>query len=247
MEEPRHPRRTLARWIVGTLMLAALVNGAILAIPYADPATTPVSALPVEHVTSAETTAPVVYRTFDAGNAPDSTVPALLALLEEEDIQATFFLTGRWTVLHPSAARDVAEAGHVLANHSFNHPHIPRWPHAIQRAEVWWADRTIATVCGRPPLHLFRPPHGDTTPEVERYFASLGWRTVMWTKDPSDWRLDGSVTIQSIRAKIEPIENGDVVCFHLRNMETVDALRVIIPELKAQGFEFRTLEDVGME
>jgi peptidoglycan/xylan/chitin deacetylase (PgdA/CDA1 family) len=227
-------RAALLAAIVIALAIAPLVPPAVLDRPEAvDPE--PVTAIPG----SAE---PVIYLTFDAGNAPSHTVAPLLDLLDREGVRATFFLTGRWTVRHPQAARAIADAGHELANHSFNHPHMNRWPAAIQHAEVWWTGLVIRVVCGREPTRLYRPPHGDTDLDTEEFLASKGFRTVMWSKDPSDWRLDGSVTVDSIRTKIEPLGNGDIVCFHLRNIETVDALVAVLPGLHRDGMTFPALD-----
>ncbi len=185
---------------------------------------------------------PVVYLTFDAGNAPATTVDPLLALLAENDVRATFFLTGKWTLLHPMAARRIADAGHELANHSFDHPHMDRLPAPVQRFQVRAADLSMRVVCRKTPLKLFRPPHGDTDTELEAELASEGYTTVMWSKDPSDWRLDGSVTVSSIYRKIGTVRDGDIICFHLRNIETVEALKRLIPQLEARGFRFAALE-----
>lgn len=218
--------------------VAPLVPPAVLDHPQ-PVAATPVAAMPG----SAQ---PALYITFDAGNAPSRTVAPLLRLLEREGVRATFFLTGRWTVLHPRAARAIADAGHELANHSFNHPHMNRWPAVIQHAEVWWTDVVIRIVCGRAPTRLYRPPHGDTDRATEEYLAAKGFRTIMWSKDPSDWRLDGSVTVESIRAKIEPLGDGDIVCFHLRNIETVDALSEMLPGLRQAGLAFPALDAASL-
>jgi peptidoglycan/xylan/chitin deacetylase (PgdA/CDA1 family) len=232
-------RRTLAFIaITAAIALGPLVPPALLDRGTAAPPL-PVGRMP----TVAQ---PTIYLTFDAGNAPSHTVEPLLTLLEADDVPATFFLTGRWTAIHPTAARRIAKAGHELANHSFNHPHMNRWPSAIQHAEVWWTDRVIRLVCERTPTRLYRPPHGDTDGRTERFLASRGFRTVMWSKDPSDWRLDGSVTVASIREKIEPLADGDIVCFHLRNIETVDALAEMLPELKEAGFAFAALDAANL-
>lgn len=233
---PRFVRRAV-------VLLGALVAVAVL--PVVPPALLAggeaVSAKPVERLARTDAGAPVVYVTFDAGNTGADTVGPLLDLLEQESVPATFFLTARWTSINPRAARSIALAGHLLANHGSNHFYMNLLPPPVQLAEVWWAEQTIAVVCGRRPTRLYRPPHGGTDASTERFLAGHGYRTIMWSKDPSDWRLDGSVTIESIRSKILPITGGDIVCFHLRNAETVEALAGIIPELKAAGFEFRTL------
>ena len=49
------------------------------------------------------------------------------------------------------------------------------------------------------------------------------------------------MTRESILERIEPIEDGDIVCMHLRNTETVEALEILIPKLKAEGFSFRDM------
>lgn len=200
----------------------------------------PVSSEPVWCVEPAEE--PTIYLTFDAGNAPDDTVGPLLELLDSEEVPATFFLTGRWTLAHPASARDIAAAGHTLANHGFSHFHMEMLPAPVQLAEAWWAEAAVRLVCGQAPTRLFRPPHGGTDERTEAFLASHGFRTIMWTKNPSDWRLDGSVSVESIRSAIEPLEDGDIVVFHLRNAETVDALAGLIPELKAEGFRFEALD-----
>lgn len=200
----------------------------------------PVAAEPVWRIEPCA--APTIYLTFDAGNAPDDTVEPLLELLAAEDVPATFFLTGRWTLVHPAAARAIAADGHLLANHGFSHFHMEMLPAPVQLAEAWWAEQAVRLVCGETPTRLFRPPHGGTDDRTEAFLASHGFRTIMWTKNPNDWRLDSSVSVESIRSAIEPLEDGDIVVFHLRNAETVDALAGLILELKAEGFRFSVLD-----
>lgn len=174
--------------------------------------------------------------------ALDDTVEPLLALLETEQVPATFFLTGRWTLAHPRAARAIAADGHLLANHGFSHFHMEMLPAPMQLAEAWWAEQAVRLVCGQTPVRLFRPPHGGTDDRTESFLASHDFRTIMWTKNPSDWRLDGSVTAEGIRSAIEPLEDGDILVCHLRNAETIDALASIIPELKSEGSTFGVLD-----
>lgn len=228
--------RAMGLGLAGLLVLAA----SPLPAPALLNAGTPVSAAPLWRAESRAT--PTVYLTFDAGNTGDETVAPLLDVLESEGVSATFFLTGRWTAAHPSAAREIADRGHVLANHGFSHFHMEMLPAPVQLAEAWWAEQTVRLVCGETPTRLFRPPHGGTDDRTEAFLARHGYRTVMWTKNPNDWRLDGTVSVQSIRTAIEPLGDGDIVVFHLRNAETVEALVGLIPELKAEGFAFGVLD-----
>ena len=61
----------------------------------------------------------VVYLTFDDG--PKQDTPELLALLDELDVPATFFLVGMSVRAFPENARLILEAGHVIGCHGMNH------------------------------------------------------------------------------------------------------------------------------
>src|SRR5450432_2062972 len=54
--------------------------------------------------------------TFDDG--PSESTPAILAILAQYHVPATFFQVGANVERLPSIARTVAEAGHVIGNHS---------------------------------------------------------------------------------------------------------------------------------
>ena len=55
--------------------------------------------------------------TFDDGPDPHTT-PWLLELLARENVQATFFLVGSAIHRHEHLVEKIAQAGHVIGNHS---------------------------------------------------------------------------------------------------------------------------------
>ena len=61
----------------------------------------------------------VVYLTFDDG--PKKDTPELLALLEELDVPATFFLVGLSVRAFPEYAKMIANAGYAVGCHSMTH------------------------------------------------------------------------------------------------------------------------------
>src|SRR3954468_16953550 len=67
-------------------------------------------------ITSVETSEPLVALTFDDGPDPTST-PAVLRLLDRYDAKSTFFMVGAAAHRHPRMVREIAEAGHAIANH----------------------------------------------------------------------------------------------------------------------------------
>ncbi|MRS13222.1 MAG: polysaccharide deacetylase family protein [Actinobacteria bacterium] len=232
-------RRMLRRAAIGCGALLVLAASPLPA-PLVLDRGTPVPTAPVWRAASASR--PTVYLTFDAGNTTAENVGPLLDLLAAEEVSATFFITGRFALLHPGATRRIADGGFQLANHGFNHFHAEMLPAPVQLAELWWAEQAVGLVCGQTPARLYRPPHGGTDDRTESFLASRGFRTIMWTKNPNDWREDGSVTQEGILAAIEPLEDGDIVVFHLRNAATIEALAVLIPELRDAGFAFGVLD-----
>src|SRR3954471_7971305 len=75
-------------------------------------------------LTSVETTEPLVALTFDDGPDPTST-PTVLRLLERYGARATFFMVGAAAHRHPGLVGQIAEAGHAIANHSWDHASFP--------------------------------------------------------------------------------------------------------------------------
>src|ERR1051326_5728515 len=61
--------------------------------------------------------------TFDDGpNEPYTS--EILKILKDNNIRATFFLVGKNVEAEPEAAREIAAAGHVIGNHSYDHHNL---------------------------------------------------------------------------------------------------------------------------
>ena len=65
-----------------------------------------------------------LYLTFDDGPDPKTT-PALLEILAEEEVLATFFIIGAHAEKHPQLLQQVAQAGHTIGSHGFSHQPLP--------------------------------------------------------------------------------------------------------------------------
>ena len=59
--------------------------------------------------------------TYDDGPNDPHTLK-LLEVLAKNNVRATFFMIGRYVQQRPDIARAVAQAGHVIGNHTFTHP-----------------------------------------------------------------------------------------------------------------------------
>ena len=121
--------------------------------------------------------------TFD--DAPsEHTSDAVLAVLAEKNVQATFFMIGENMARHPQAAQRIAAAGHELGNHSYSHRRfLLRSPAFIAR-EIEDTNALIRAAGYHGPIH-FRPPYGKKLLGLPWYLARHHITTVMWDSEPA--------------------------------------------------------------
>ena len=124
--------------------------------------------------------------TFDDGPNPAIT-PKLLDLLDSYNAKATFFLIGRYVRECPELVQETVARGHLIGNHTEMHPNLLRLSRREIRIELRLCHDAIKSVIGTPP-QWFRPPYGLRNPWVIPAASELGYRTVMWTLIPGDWR-----------------------------------------------------------
>src|SRR4051794_26057992 len=158
-------------------------------------------------ITSVETTEPLVALTFDDGPDPTST-PSVLRLLERYGAEATFFMVGAAAHRHPRLVRQVAEAGHAIANHSWDHASFPAITGRQRRTQLRWCQRAIAPYG----LRLFRPPYGHQNIPSHLDATLLGFQVVGWSLAVEDWhRAEPGVLAARLAAGVEP---GSIVLLH---------------------------------
>ena len=87
-------------------------------------------------------------------------------------------------------------------------------------------------------MNLFAPPSGAYSSITLDVAESLGYKTIMWSKDTIDWRdHDASLILKRATTNLN---NGDLILMHPTEA-TVQALSDIIASIKSQGFEIITV------
>ncbi len=132
--------------------------------------------------------------TYDDGPNPAVT-PALLDLLGKFRVRATFFLIGKFVRQQPVLARAIAEAGHLIGNHSMTHPRLALKSAERIRKELQDTNDLLEDVLGAP-VRYFRPPHGARRPYVIQAANELGLATVHWNVSAADWKPIGAQAIK---------------------------------------------------
>ncbi len=191
-----------------------------------------------------------VALTFDTEFPGRPTVPGvedeLLAALAAAGVRATFFLQGRWVRANPEQARRLAEAGHLIANHSNFHAPMDGLDDELLRRDVRKAEETIQTTTGADPKPWFRCPFGAGM-ENERVLAALaelGYQHVGWDVDPEDWNeTHGAADVA--RLVLEGVRGRDedtIVLLHGWPAATAGALPAILEGLGSDGVELVTVD-----
>jgi peptidoglycan/xylan/chitin deacetylase (PgdA/CDA1 family) len=193
------------------------------------------------------TTGPVtnraLYLTFDDGPEPDHT-PQVLEVLAANDARASFFLLGEQVERHPAVVERIVAAGHLLGNHSYDHPHFTSLSWSEQRAQIERTDRLLGRFDGRE-THRFRPPSGRFPASLLARFAMRKRSVALWSYDSLDYQRRPVVQlVETLRRN--PPRAGDIVLMHDDSATTTRALELMLPEWRAAGFEMRALPQEGL-
>jgi peptidoglycan/xylan/chitin deacetylase (PgdA/CDA1 family) len=188
-------------------------------------------------ITHADRNAPMVAITFDDG-LNKATTQAAADTLERYGVRGTFFVVARTIVEQPELAQRLRDHGHLLGNHSFNHPRPKKTD--VRYTQLERAQATFNHAFGECPRY-FRPPWGLQTPFVNRAVRHAGMRTVLWDVEVGDWdKQEPQRLAEHVLAKVQP---GSIILLHdgedgiagADRSATVAALPAILEGLKARG------------
>ena len=179
-----------------------------------------------------------VVLTFDDGPMPPYT-NRVLEVLAEQCVRANYFILGRMARGYPDLLKKVAAQGHVIGNHSQNHPlAFERMPLSAVQAEVEQGFASLLSVLGdrRLMAPFFRIPGLLRAKEVEGYLQSR--RLVTWSADvvADDWKhISASEVVRRAMARLDEKGKG-ILLLHDIQPATALAMPELLRELKAKGY-----------
>ncbi len=174
--------------------------------------------------------------TFDDGPHPTQT-SQILSVLEKYNVHATFFMVGVNVVNYPDAARAVLRAGHEVGNHTYSHYHMRDLGTRALEEELGRCEDVLEELCEYRP-HLFRPPEGMITKDVERYSEQGDYALILWSLDTRDW--EHKTTEEIVESVLSRVQPGDIILMHDyigKNSNTPQALEILLPKLLERGYE----------
>lgn len=177
----------------------------------------------------------ILHLTFDGAPHPPKT-EALLKVLDEFGIKATFFMEGHRLEKEPETARRIIAAGHSVGNHSYSHRDMLDLTLEECIEEIRRTDELIAQE-----LHLqtslVRPPNGHISDEFADWLRARGKRVVVWNISVKDWTGPDAAAIaeRTIGLLTKP---EIIMVLHDFVEWNPEALRTIIPEALRLGYTF---------
>ena len=170
---------------------------------------------------------------FDAAWGADKT-EEILAILDEFDVNATFFLVGFWVDDYTDMVKKIDEAGCEIGTHSNTHPDMVKLDKESVKEELSTSIEKIKAVTGKE-VTLFRAPFGSYNNQLLDTAEELGLKTIQWDVDTLDWKgLSASEINNRVLSKVQ---NGSIILMHNNSDNVLDGLRLILTTLKNKSYE----------
>jgi peptidoglycan/xylan/chitin deacetylase (PgdA/CDA1 family) len=210
----------------------------------------PVDGIPVENAIKTDGKK-YAFLTFDDGPSPRVT-DKVLAILNKNNIHATFFLVGKLAETHPSTVEKIYKQGHAIGNHTYSHVYKKVYSNEENfTSEFMKTDQILKKILG-PDFHtrLFRFPGGSFESNKQKYKAVLkknGYTYIDWNALTGDAESRKRKTHDELMARLKHTvgkqEDVIILMHDFGAMEkTIGTVDDVIQYLKKQGYEFKTLK-----
>ncbi|MFF3616024.1 bifunctional polysaccharide deacetylase/glycosyltransferase family 2 protein [Streptomyces sp. NPDC002580] len=188
-----------------------------------------------------------IVLTFDDGPTANWT-PEVLEVLEENDVEATFFMVGSMVSRYPDVVKTLVKQGNEVGIHTFTHVDLSYQSTARLQRELKQTQLALAGAAGVTTT-LFRAPYSSEISAVDNYswpvykeLGGLGYTSVFVDTDSDDWKKPGVSKI--VRWATPKKNEGAIVLMHDAGgdrSQTVEALGAYIKKMKAKGYAFTSV------
>ena len=175
-----------------------------------------------------------VMLTFDDGPDPIIT-PIILDLLSQYHASAIFFIVGKKAKKHPEIINQIIARGHIIGNHTYNHPN--RIISSVQeyRQEILLCAE-ILNVLNINTLQLVRPPLGLSLANL-LVSISMRLKIVLWSIEGGEWGVNKNDKTEDIIYRLQnSIQSRDILLLHDDNERVISILNGILPFLIHRKF-----------
>jgi peptidoglycan-N-acetylmuramic acid deacetylase len=183
-----------------------------------------------------------IYLTFDCGYEAGYT-EKILEILKQNDVKATFFITGHYLNTASDTVKKMIDEGHIVGNHTSDHICMPESSNEEIKDDVMELHTAVYDKFGYE-MKYIRPPKGEYSERSIEYTNTLGYTTVMWSFAYDDWDENKQGREEYGKEKImENLHNGEVMLLHSTSKDNSNILDECIKKIKDMGYEFKTLDE----
>ncbi|WP_442950359.1 delta-lactam-biosynthetic de-N-acetylase [Paenibacillus sp. DMB20] len=186
-----------------------------------------------------------LYLTFDNGYENGYT-SGILDTLKTKKVPATFFVTGHYVKTQAELLKRMTAEGHIIGNHSWSHPDVSAISEEKLTEELNRVKTEVAKITGQQEMKYLRTPRGIFNERSLAVSKKLGYTNVFWSLAYMDWNVKAQRGAQHAYEKVTTqLHPGAVMLLHSISRDNAEALGRIIDEARSQGYEFKSLDDMG--
>lgn len=193
----------------------------------------------------------IAYLTFDDGPSPIST-PAILDILGEYNIKATFFVVGKMVVNYPDVLLRTREEGHAIGNHTYSHNYDYLYASTTNfLADLRKNEQALKGVLGTDfETKVIRFPGGSfgkKKAQMKKIVQDEGYNYYDWNAlngDAEGILMPKEYLIRRLKETYKD-EKDLIVLMHDTDPKTttIESLRDIIDFLIGEGYEFSVIDE----
>jgi peptidoglycan-N-acetylmuramic acid deacetylase len=184
-----------------------------------------------------------VYMTIDVGGELLD-YKTLLKAFKDNDVKATFFVTGYNLKNNPDYIKLLLEEGHTVGNHTITHKDFTTLTDDQVRQEVAEYEKLYKNITGKEPVKYFRFPYGSYSLHLLNLLSDMGYTSYFWSTAMKDWEPRKNGADDPYNDIIGNLHDGNVILMHQASKENIEAMDRILKEIKKEGYEFGTLDEL---
>lgn len=178
----------------------------------------------------------LVAFTFDDG--PSYNTIKIVNTLVKYDSKATFFLVGNQIEKYAKTMDVLVKNGMDIGNHTYSHKELTKLRDKEILKEIDLTNEVIYNKTGIKPMFL-RPSYGAMNKRIKKLSTMP---IIVWNIDTLDWKYHNSNKIKDKILKY--VSDGDIILMHDTYVATLNAVEMVIPELKKQGYKIVSVSEL---
>ncbi|WP_238403133.1 polysaccharide deacetylase family protein [Paenibacillus mesophilus] len=184
-----------------------------------------------------------VYMTIDLGGELLD-YKTLLKALKDNEVTATFFVTGYNLKNNPDYMKLLLADGHTIGNHTITHKDFTTLTDEQVKQEITDWEKLYRNITGKEPLKYFRFPYGTYSMHLLSLLSDMGYTSYFWSTAMKDWEPRKNGADDAYNDIIGNLHDGNIILMHQASKENIEAMDRILKQIKKEGYEFGTLDEL---